>query len=699
MKKTKKCKGDNLPGSGKLCDSGKIHRNNKRHRSGFLSWWRGLEWWGKVCLILSMAGVIGFLVWLTIRMVTMKVDITTELTFAVPEFVKLDKVESMAEPYAVAIDGQVVVGNDEVHPIASTAKMILGLAVMEEKPFSFGEKGEMITITDEMYERYAWYLNNNGSNTKVVLGEEISEYDALASVFLASSNNMADTLAIWAFGSLDNYREYANKMLAKLKLENTTVGEDASGFSPSTTSTTSDLARLGQLVLAQPVLKEIVGLKSYEVPVAGLIENTNRILGMNRIIGVKTGYIGEASGYCLVSGYMEGEHIVTEALLGASTRVESFNDSLEVAVTTQNTLKEQVVAKTGQVVGYYESWWTGAVPIRLKEDLKVLGWKGADTVIELKMAESDIYNGTLEVKIGDYWYQVAVETEEFKAEPSFGERLSHCFGWEQSSKKSEDEKITDSNADGSDSGEGSEVAVAEKLTEETAPEAAPTTPVTSVPSGNCTIGLGYLMLINPNFTVTTDFIDARRSELVSVSQLYGIQEGNAYNGDNLLDAEAAAHLNEMVKAYEVAYPGHTFTTFSCYRARGTSCGRLCAATGTSDHHTGLTCDLVDTAYGTSLDTDTYDQHVDWQWLYANSYKYGFIDRFPAEWAGGLMAEPLNVDENGSTGLFETWHYRYVGVGPATEIATGKYNNGRYDSLEHYLKVRGMVKDLKSGTCN
>ena len=223
--------------------------------------------------------------------------------------------------------------------------------------------------------------------------------------------------------------------------------------------------------------------------------------------------------------------------------------------------------------------------------------------------------------------------------------------------------------------------------------------ITNIPSSNCTIGLGYLMLINPNFTVTTDFIDARRSELVSVSSLYGIREGNANNGDNLLDAEAAKHLNELVKAYEAEYPGHTFTTFSCYRARGTTCGRLCAATGTSDHHTGLTCDLVDTAYGSSLDTDTYPQHIDWQWLYANSYKYGFIDRFPEEWAGGPMSEPANVDENGSTGLFETWHYRFVGVGPATEIATGKYNNGRYDSLEHYLKARGLVNNLRGGTCN
>lgn len=223
-------------------------------------------------------------------------------------------------------------------------------------------------------------------------------------------------------------------------------------------------------------------------------------------------------------------------------------------------------------------------------------------------------------------------------------------------------------------------------------------PISNASSSNCTIKYGTLMLINPNFMVENSFIAERKTELVSLYSKYGIVEGVAGNGDNLLDEEAAIHINDMVNAYKSAYPGHTLETRSCFRAVGTSCGRLCAATGASDHHTGLTCDLLDPVYGTSLDTDTYDQHLDWQWLRENSYKYGFIDRFPESWAGGPMSEPLNVDENGSTGLFETWHYRYVGIEAATEIATGKYNNGQYDSLEHYLKSLNLVIDLKNGLC-
>lgn len=210
---------------------------------------------------------------------------------------------------------------------------------------------------------------------------------------------------------------------------------------------------------------------------------------------------------------------------------------------------------------------------------------------------------------------------------------------------------------------------------------------------NYTLAFGRLMLINPIFTVGTDFIAARRGELVDMTAEYGVNEGLAGNGRPLLDSEAAPHLAEMIADYRSAYPGHDLETRSCFRLVGTQCGRLCYATGTSDHHTGYTCDLIDPAYGTELDTDLLAQHPEWQWLKENSWKYGFIDRFPLEWAGGSMSEPINITADGTTGVYETWHYRYVGIVVAREIAEGKYNGGQYDSLEHYLKATGRIENL------
>lgn len=209
--------------------------------------------------------------------------------------------------------------------------------------------------------------------------------------------------------------------------------------------------------------------------------------------------------------------------------------------------------------------------------------------------------------------------------------------------------------------------------------------------GNFTTEWGPLMLINANFTVDTDWIAERKTELVDLAELYGVQEYNQWNGIPYLDAEAAPHLNDLLNAYAAENPGHTLGTLSCFRSVGTNCGRMCAPTGVSDHHTGYTCDLIDAVYGTALDTDS--NHPEREWLHANSYKFGFIDRFIEEWAGGSMDEPMNVDENGTTGFYENWHFRYVGIEAATEIATGKYNNGNYDSLEHYLKSSGRLTNL------
>ena len=275
-----------------------------------------------------------------------------------------------------------------------------------------------------------------------------------------------------------------------------------------------------------------------------------------------------------------------------------------------------------------------------------------------------------------------------------GATFGVIYGVSMINKKSDDPSGPEIPKAPGDANEPEQPTPADSPTTPTDDDTASTQPITIAASANPTINLGRLMLINPNFTVETEFIAARKKELISVEGTYGIVEGNrSTNGDNLMDREAAEALSRMLADYTIANPGHTMQTRSCFREVGTNCGRMCAATGTSDHHTGLTCDLVDPIYGAALNTGDYDTHFEWQWLKAHSYEYGFIDRFPEAWAGGPMTEPAVVDENGSTGLYETWHYRYVGVYAATQIATGVYNNGEYDSLEHYLKMRGLVPNL------
>ena len=72
-------------------------------------------------------------------------------------------------------------------------------------------------------------------------------------------------------------------------------------------------------------------------------------------------------------------------------------------------------------------------------------------------------------------------------------------------------------------------------------------------------------------------------------------------------------------------------------------GQWVAAPEHSEHQLGLAVDI---------NGATYDVYL---WLQENSYKYGFIFRYP-----GNKTEITGVAE-------EVWHYRYVGVEAATEI--------------------------------
>ena len=173
----------------------------------------------KIKLIAIVATIVLAIV--GILMATEDTQINFEATYNIPAFNSLAELPTTDYgQWAVAVDNNVVITSEPSAPLpatptASTAKMILALAVMQAKPFNLGEKGETITISSEYFNRYLWYVANGGSVSAVALGEEISEYDALASVMLPSSNNIADTLAIWAFGSLDAYRDYATDMLSK----------------------------------------------------------------------------------------------------------------------------------------------------------------------------------------------------------------------------------------------------------------------------------------------------------------------------------------------------------------------------------------------------------------------------------------------------------------------------------------------------
>lgn len=218
-------------------------------------------------------------------------------------------------------------------PIASLAKVITALAVLDKHPLEPGEEGPMITYTEEDVELYYVYARKGGVVAPVEVGAQISLHQALQASMMMSANNMTDTIINSVFGSMDEYLAYANNMLRDMELHNTSVA-DASGFSPESVSTAKNMTIIGHKYMQNPVLREIALQEEAVIPVAGLIQNYNSFADEGGIVGIKIGYTDEARRTYMAADidYDDGsiEGISIAVVLGAEDFNSAARDALAI---------------------------------------------------------------------------------------------------------------------------------------------------------------------------------------------------------------------------------------------------------------------------------------------------------------------------------------------------------------------------------
>lgn len=168
-----------------------------------------------------------------------------------------------------------------------------------------------------------------------------------------------------------------------------------------------------------------------------------------------------------------------------------------------------------------------------------------------------------------------------------------------------------------------------------------------------------LLLVNPWNKIPDDF----SVELTQLKNGHAIDKRAYPDLQDMMDAMRAEGLSPLIcSSYRTNEKQKTLynNQVSKYLAKGysqtaaeTEAGKWIAVPGTSEHQTGLAVDIVDMNYQL-LDEKQEDTAVQ-KWLMKNSYKYGFILRYPS-------------DKSEITGInYEPWHYRYVGQEAAKEI--------------------------------
>lgn len=173
----------------------------------------------------------------------------------------------------------------------------------------------------------------------------------------------------------------------------------------------------------------------------------------------------------------------------------------------------------------------------------------------------------------------------------------------------------------------------------------------------------YLRLVNSDYPMTeadvpevaTETVDTNGYQVDAriMADLEAMFADARAAGRNPMICSAFREWDMQVSLYENKITRVMQEEGLSYEEAAVKAATVVAKPGTSEHQIGLALDIVSSEYQ-ELD-EAQMETEDQKWLMENSWKYGFILRYP-------------MDKSEITGvIFEPWHYRYVGKKAAKEI--------------------------------
>lgn len=298
-------------------------------------------------------------------------------------------------------------GSSDPLPIASISKVITALVVLDAHPLAVGEAGPDIAIGDVDQQYYDAQLADGGVVEGLPASGVMSQRNVMNVMLLESANNYAETLATWAYGSLPAFVDAAGAWLAAHGLASTSIREPT-GVSPDNRSTVADLIELGKLAIAEPVVAEIVGTQTMEVPEIGTIENRNGLLGVDGVDGIKTGTLDEA-GSCLLFAQDHAVGSTTVTIVGVVLGGPD-HDTIDAAIRSllaevDAGFTEVTLATAGQEFADYETVWGDSAAAVAAHDASIAVWSAtpvslAANVDEVGLAEAGDDVGSLVFTVG-----------------------------------------------------------------------------------------------------------------------------------------------------------------------------------------------------------------------------------------------------------------------------------------------------------
>lgn len=293
---------------------------------------------------------------------------------------------------AVGMEGVLAThGPQRPRTIASITKIITALVVLQAKPIDRGEAGPTITFSQRDVDILAGVAARGGTFEQVQSGWKVSERAAIETMLIPSANNYAESLAIWAYGSVPKFLTAARAFLKTNGLNDTTL-VDSNGLDDADTSTPTDLVALGKLALADPVIARTVSKATATEPNVGDLDNTNKLLGSHGIDGIKTGTYATGANLLFSAKVQVGARTVhlVGVVLGAKTHDQLDGRVPALLKSVTRGLHDVQLATKGQAFATYETKWGKVGKAVATADASVLVWGRA---VVQREAEAESISG------------------------------------------------------------------------------------------------------------------------------------------------------------------------------------------------------------------------------------------------------------------------------------------------------------------
>lgn len=192
---------------------------------------------------------------------------------------------------------------------ASTTKIMTALTALQQFKLN-----DILTVKD---------ASSEGVVLGLKTGEQITFENLLYGLLLPSANDVAKTIAQNYSKGERGFVNLMNENAAKFNLYNTHYEDPAGLLDEGDYTTPLDLARLASIAIQNSTFAGIVSTKQKTfIDLSGntyTVKNLNKLLGVDGVDGIKTGYT-EGAGQVLVTSKVEKDHTIIIVVMGSEDR-------------------------------------------------------------------------------------------------------------------------------------------------------------------------------------------------------------------------------------------------------------------------------------------------------------------------------------------------------------------------------------------